>query len=173
MTDQPNDRTDEAADRAAAQRARIAQLANQRSTASRGAASRGTTPRGTTPRGAAPGGSTPRPKRRHAAQGARIAAAGMGVTTMLGLVGLMGYSQHASTASASAPAGTAAQPQVVVVIHRHGAPDTLATSVPAGTPIAAPTVSDTGSATVLTARPTVRLASTRSPAPAASTSGSR
>ena len=58
--------------------------------------------------------------------------------------------------------GLVAQPQVVVVVHRAGTPGSVATTV-------APS---TGAATKLTARPTVRPASSRAQAPAASTSGS-
>ena len=103
------------------------------------------------------------PRRRHPAQGARIAAAGLGATTMLGLVGFMGYSAHPAPAGATPPAGTpATKPQVVVVVHPAGASDPVTTTVgpsPAG-------------ATTLTARPTVRPASPQAQAPAASTRGS-
>ncbi len=113
-------------------------------------------------------------KRRHPAQGARIAAAGIGATTMLGLVGVMGYAAHSAAAPAPAPA---AQPQVVVVVHRAGAPDAIATpGAPngrrSGRTSAVPSTGAAG-ATTLTARPTVRPASPQAQAPAASTSGSR
>ena len=125
---------------AAARQARVANLGRGRSTTS--------------------GRST---KRRHPAQGSRIAAAGLGATTMLGLVGVLGH--NARQASAPVPAtnpGLVAQPQVVVVVHRAGTPGSVATTV-------APS---TGAETKLTARPTVRPASSRAQAPAASTSGS-
>ena len=94
-----------------------------------------------------------RAKRRHPAQGARIAAAGLGATTMLGLVGIMGSTSRPTSPPAPAPV---AEPQVVVVVHRPGAPDTVTTAA----------------ATPLTARPTVRPASPQAQAPAASTRGS-
>lgn len=100
-------------------------------------------------------------RRRHPAQGARIAAAGLGATTMLGLVGAMGY--DARTSPDPAPTATGqTPPPVVVVVHRPGSSDNVrGGAAPSG-----------AAATVLTARPTVRPASDRSPAPAASTSGS-
>ena len=112
-------------------------------------------------------------KRRHPAQGARIAAAGIGATTMLGLVGVMGYTAHSAPAPAPAPAPTG-QPHVVVVVHRVGAPDAIATPGAPNAPAtsAVPSTQAAG-ATTLTARPTVRPASPQAQAPAASTSGSR
>lgn len=102
-------------------------------------------------------------KRRHPAQGARIAAAGLGATTMLGLVGFMGYSARPTAAAAAPPAAApAAQPQVVVVVHPAGGADPVATTVAATPP----------AATTLTARPTVRQASPQAQQPAASTRGS-
>jgi len=133
MTDQPTEATSADEAGAAARQARIAEL-----TRTRGA------------------------KRRHPAQGARIAAAGLGATTMLGLVGFMGYSAHPTPAATPPPAAPASQPQVVVVVHPAGATDTG--------PVSADPVP--AAATALTARPTVRPASTRSQTPAASTRGS-
>lgn len=111
-------------------------------------------------------------KRRHPAQGARTAAAGIGATTMLGLVGVMGYTARPAAAPAPAPAPVS-QPQVVVVVHRSGVPDTAA-SPGAPNPDASTVVPSTNAAaaTRLTARPTVRPASPKAQAPAASTSGS-
>ncbi len=102
-------------------------------------------------------------KRRHPAQGARIAAAGLGATTMLGLVGFMGYSARPTDAAPTPPAAApAAQPQVVVVVHPAGGADPFSTPVAAASP----------AATALTARPTVRQASPQGQQPAASTRGS-
>jgi hypothetical protein len=81
---------------------------------------------------------------------------------MLGLVGLMGYAAHATSSTPPAPAPVA-QPQIVVVVHRAGAPDPVATNV-------APSAQ---AATTVTARPTVKPASRQAQAPAASTSGSK
>ncbi|MGB3410735.1 MAG: hypothetical protein WBA45_06015 [Microthrixaceae bacterium] len=113
---------------------------------------------------------TERRKRRHVAKGARIAATGLGVSTMLGLVGAMGYTKQTST-EATTQAASARQSPVVVVIHRGGSPDTVVGSVPA--PSGQVTMVDTNTPTVLKARPKVRPSTTRSQAPAASTSGSR
>ncbi|HPU38580.1 MAG TPA: hypothetical protein PLS63_03335 [Microthrixaceae bacterium] len=145
----------------------------------------------------------PGTKRRHPAHRARIAAAGIGATTMLGLVGVMGY--NAGTASPAAAAGgetttppiapSTAPPPVVVVVHP-ARPAAGAAPGPAGTqrttdvPRAAgvagaaavprPTVAPrtavappSGAATTLTARPTVRPATPHPQAPAATTHGSR
>lgn len=101
-----------------------------------------------------------RKRRRHPAQGARIAAAGLGATTMLGLVGAM-----AAAASSAPPPAPAPPAQVVVVVHRAAA-DTATDTV---------TGASTGpaEATVLQARPTVRPASPATRTPTAKTSGSR
>jgi hypothetical protein len=134
-------------------------------------------------------------RRPHKAAGARVAAAGLGMTTMFGLVAAMGYAE-ASTGTTSAQAPTpipasTAPPQVVVVMRR--TPVTPTETVPAeSVPAASAPVTAPPSAPVqLTARPDVRVitpAPTRSPsrpasptaaapaaapAPAASTSGSR
>lgn len=104
----------------------------------------------------------PARRRRHPAQGARIAAAGLGATTLLGLVGAMALDRPAG--SAATPAPSTAAPRVVVVVHRPGVPDAVAPSV-------APQAGDRA-ATPLTARPTVRPAAPAARTPAASTSGS-
>lgn len=134
-------------------------------------------------------------RRPHKAAGARVAAAGLGMTTMFGLVAAMGYAE-ASTDSTSAQAPTptpasTAPPPVVVVVRR--SPATPAESIPTeSVPADSAPVTTAPSAPVqLTARPDVRVitpAPTRSsprsssptaaapapaPAPAASTSGSR
>lgn len=129
----------------------------------------------------------PRQRRRHPAKASRVAAAGFGMATMLGLVGAMGYAQRASAgAAATAPATVPVvpqaapqpAPQVVVVIHRRPNPDAAA-SVPVTTPSTTATTATTATSapstptatTVpaapipLTARPVVVAAPT--PAPAA------
>ena len=134
MIEHPTDPTPADDASAAARRARVAALAN-------GSAKR----------------------RRHPAQGARIAAAGLGATTMLGLVGFMGYSAHPTPAATALPAAApATQPQFVVVVHPARATDPVPTT-------ASPSSS---AATTLTARPTVRPASPQAQAPTASTHGS-
>lgn len=125
---------------------------------------------------------TERKKRRHVAKGARVAAAGLGASTMLGLVGAMGYYKQDSASAAALPT-TAQQNPVMVVIHHHGSPDTVVTSVPAllgQAPMAATSelalpapTPKTIEPTVLRARPTVSPSTARSQTPAASTSGSR
>lgn len=119
---------------------------------------------------------TDRKKRPHVAKGARIAATGLGVSTMLGLIGAMGYAKQSSEAGVAQAANTRQSP-VVVVIHRSGSPDTVVGSVPAApgqaTAPGQPTMVETTPPTVLKARPTVRPSTTRSRVPAASTSGSR
>lgn len=100
-------------------------------------------------------------RRRHPATGARIAAVGLGATALLGLVGAMALDRPSGAAPTPAPA---AAPQVVVVVHRSGAPDTVATTVNPST--------GTRRSTPLTARPTVRPATPAPQAPKASTSGS-
>lgn len=51
---------------------------------------------------AATPGKVHKTKRRHPAEGARIAAVGLGATTMLGLVGYMGYSAQPAVPGTSA-----------------------------------------------------------------------
>jgi hypothetical protein len=139
MTEHPPSPTTADDASSAARQARVAELAKARSTKGRPA------------------------KRRHPAQGARIAAAGLGATTMLGLVGFMGYSARPTPAATAPPAAApSAQPQVVVVVHPAGAADPVSTTVAATPP----------AATTLTARPTVRPASPQAQQPAASTRGS-
>lgn len=90
----------------------------------------------------------PRPgRRRHPAQGARIAAAGLGATTMLGLVGAMALSP----------------PSVPV-------PPPAPSTVPAGAVVVGDGAGT--AATTASTRPTVRPAPAAPTTPAASTSGS-
>ena len=108
-----------------------------------------------------------RTKRRHPAQGSRIATVGLAATTTLGLVAVMGYSASPTSDPAPAPAPAPAhapvtRPSIIVMVRGTGPPDTIATTV---TPSA-------GATTTLTARPTVRAATSQAQAPAASTSGS-
>lgn len=121
-------------------------------------------------------GSATAPSRPHPAQGARIAAAGIGMTAMLGLVGVMGYAQR--PAAALPPAIVPPPPaQVRVVIHQDPAPIGATTVTPVtGAPASAVVLP---SAPIpLTAQPVVRQASAPQAAPAArapiaKTSGSR
>jgi hypothetical protein len=102
-------------------------------------------------------------RRRHPARGARITAAGLGATTMLSLVGVMGYRAHqAPDASPSTIGAPAEQPRIVVVVHP---------SDPGGSPGTQAAPSQTGT-TTLEARPTVRPASPQAQAPTATTHGS-
>jgi len=116
-------------------------------------------------------GRSSRAKRRHPAQGARIAAAGLGLASMFGLVGAMGLARHpsagASTVVSPAPAPVA--PQVIVVIHRDG----TVQPAPAASPAAGQVVAATQGPVVLTARPTVVPVSASAQGPAAATHGSR
>ena len=98
-----------------------------------------------------------RPRRRHPAQRARIAAVGMGASAMAGLVGLMGYNQPPSP-TPSAPAHVAVATQGSEAFGPVGIIDNPSTA-PAGN-------------TTLTARPSVRPAPPTAQAPAASTRGS-
>lgn len=98
--------------------------------------------------------------RQGVATGSKIAAAGFGMASMLGLVGVMGLVQRNSGSNDTLQVAPPAQ--VVVVIH------------PATTPDATPAVlaATPNQPTVLNAQPTVRQAPA-SQAPAAKTSGSR
>jgi len=143
-----------------------------------------------------PESSAPRARKRHPAAGARIVAAGVGVSTLLGIVAAMGVADALSAPEPSAldaagPPMPATQPRVIVRIHRPApttpttvaADDTTATTTPAPPePV------------VLSARPDVRVVTAPAarsssssgtnqqatpapaapaPAPAATTSGSR
>jgi hypothetical protein len=109
-----------------------------------------------------------RTSRAGAARGSKIAAAGLGVTAMLGLVAAMGFVSTTSASTPPAPVETVPPVQVVVVVHpADGTADSTAVAdlpgVVAATP--APPI-------VLSAQPTVRQAPA-SQAPAAKTNGSR
>ena len=112
----------------------------------------------------AAGAATHGSARQGVATGSKIAAAGFGMATMLGLVGVMGLAQGNSgsydTLQAAPPA------QVVVVIH----PATTPGATPGATP--AVVAATPNQPIVLTAQPTVRQAPA-SQALAAKTSGSR
>ncbi len=99
--------------------------------------------------------------RRKPAAGAKIAAAGVGMTVMFGLVGAMALAQNRGS-STPQPAAPTAPAQIVVVIH----PGT-ATGAVTGTP----TVNASSKPIQLAAKPVVRQAPAQ--APAAKTSGSR
>jgi hypothetical protein len=101
-----------------------------------------------------------------AARGSKIAAAGLGLTTMLGLVAAMGYSRASSVSTPPVPTAPASPPQVVVVIHPADA--TPATGVVPGVAEQAATVPL--QPIVLNAQPTVRQAPA-SPAPTQAPAG--
>lgn len=121
---------------------------------------------------AAQGDNTAASARRHPAKGARIAAAGLGMTTMLGLVGVMGYATP-STSAATQPAPTPA-PRIVIVVHQN--PGTTSTDPGALTASAtnagASTNPSAAAPIALTARPVVRQAPAAQ-TPIAKTHGSR
>ncbi len=137
-----------------------------------------------------PANSTPapvrRPRRRHAARGSRIASAGLGVTTMLGLVASMGVANAVADDAASTSAATTPLPTAATspTIPGSTAPTaTLPPATEATTPTPAPVTTDLAPVT-LTARPEVRVvtpapaaaaaptAAAPAPAPAATTRGS-
>jgi hypothetical protein len=103
---------------------------------------------------------TDRTRRKHVAQGSRIAAAGAGLATMFGLVGAMGVAAQNDAVTTAPPAPAAVPTAQIVVVHRPAAAGVAADSVtpPASAPIP------------LTARPTVRPAAA---APVATSNGSR
>lgn len=123
-------------------------------------------------------------RRRHPAQGARIVAAGLGISTMFGLVATMGIAQATASTATSAPVLVATPtppppppPSAVT------APTSLPTPAPTSTPdpvtTVAPTPAPSTGPIVLTARPQVRVVqpaptaqAAPPPAPAATTSGS-
>ena len=132
-------------------------------------------------------GSRPaRRERRHPARGARVAAAGIGVTAMLGLMSAMGAASPGAKTASPAPAPVAA-PNHVVVVHRASAEKAGPDHSPSPAPIALTarrvvhTVitgtagSSSGSATASSSSPTVRAYSAppAAAAPAATTSGSQ
>lgn len=149
----------------ALRRAKVEELQRKR------AASAGTQGRTSVPEQGAPAGRGS--GRKGVATGSKIAAAGFGMATMLGLVGAMGFAQKNSDSTVTPPVIPPAQ--VVVVIHpatgtttgaTTGAPGATAASTPAVV-AAAP-----NQPIVLSAQPVVRQAPA-SQAPAAKTSGSK
>lgn len=102
----------------------------------------------------------PRRRRPHPALGARIAATGLGVTTLFGLVAAMGAGR-AEGATTPSPTAAAAPVRTVIVVHHPGAVDAAVSPAAPSAP------------TALTARPVVRAAPPAASAPAARTSGSR
>jgi hypothetical protein len=129
--------------------------------------------------------SAPRARRRHPALAGRIAVAGIGVSTMLGMVGAFTLSERAAAGGSVTSGPVATQPvQVVVVIHPAtsvpGTGDGTVTTVPglAVPAVAVPTVAvpaATAPPVVLTAKPQVQPAPASAPAPqqVVKTSGSK
>lgn len=111
---------------------------------------------------------TPVTNRAAAAQGSKIAAAGLGLAGMFGLVAVMGFSSRTSASTPPEPVGSVPQARVVVVLHP--AAGAVGSSTSPGDPaVVAPTP---GQPVVLTAQPTVRQAPAAA-APAGKTNGSR
>jgi hypothetical protein len=148
----------------ALRRAKVEELQRKRA-ASTGAQGRSPAPvaDGPVPIGRATG-------RKGVATGSKIAAAGFGMATMLGLVGAMGFAQNNSGSTGTPQVIPPAQ--VVVVIHPA---TTVATAggVPGATAAATPAVvaAAPNQPIVLNAQPVVRQAPA-SQAPVAKTSGS-
>ena len=109
-----------------------------------------------------------RTSRAGAAQGSKIAAAGFGVTAMLGLVAAMGFASTTSASTPPAPMETVSAAQVVVVVHP--ADGTAGSTTVAGSPNVV--AASPSRPIVLSAQPTVRQAPA-SHAPTAKTNGSR
>jgi hypothetical protein len=102
------------------------------------------------------------------ASGSKVAAAGLGFATMLGLVAAMGVAGRSSAAAPPPAAPLPAAPDhVVVVIHPADA-----TAGQGGAPTAAGSAPASSQPIVLSPQPTVRQAPA-SPAPTARTNGSR
>lgn len=165
-----------------AQRERIAQLR-----ARRGQTSDLPAPAG--PAFAASEPASPRRRRkRHPAQGSRVAAAGVGAVTMLGIVTVLGLDHpfvgagdtSPSPPADPAPAGSPAIPRIQVVIHRTpaanpaGTPaDEVTTTVSPDTPSeAAPPTPEAPGPIVLTANPVVQTVTVTGPPRAAPTRAS-
>ena len=124
-----------------------------------------------------------RARRRHPAAGGRIVAAGLGATTMFGLIAVMGVAQAASSSTTSTPAidGPISLTPLPTIVPTIAPAPTIAptpTVAPVGTP-------DPGVVTgqaavpapiVLQARPDVQVVTPapaqQAPAPVATTSGS-
>lgn len=120
----------------------------------------------------------PKRKRPHPAQGSRIAAAGVGMVSMFGIVAGLGWAQRSTAAEPPAPVPTVAPAQVIVVVHHTngtttvGADATGATSTGATTPGVVPAAAPVAAPIPLVAQPTVRPAPAAQPANG-STHGSR
>ncbi len=104
-------------------------------------------------------------RRRSTATGSKIAAVGVGMTVMFGLVGAMALAQNRGS-STPQPVQPTAPAQIVVVIH----PGT-ASGAGTATGTGVPTVNASSKPIQLAAQPVVRQAPAQ--APAAKTSGSR
>lgn len=126
-----------------------------------------------------------RRRKRHVARGGRIVAAGLGATTLLGIVGVLGLDNTAATNETKTGEATPvvqhpAPPPIQVVVHRIPATRTTAPSQPAttasGDADATPAPAVPATPIVLTAQPVVRTvtvdAPTQTTAPAATTRGS-
>lgn len=120
-----------------------------------------------------------RPRRRHHALGSRIVAAGLGATTMFGILTALGRATPASSTDTQVPHGPAPAPQPIrIVIHR--VPTTVADQpavAPAIDQVEAVAPTAPGAPIELTAEPVVRTITVESapaprPAPVATTSGS-
>ena len=120
-----------------------------------------------TPRRATPPSQPQRRRRRHPATGARIVAAGLGASTLFGLVATMGIAQvraestPSSTGATLAPVSPITPTAPLTIV-----PVAVLTPTPASAPVGA---------IVLQARPDVRVvtpAAAAAPAPVATTSGS-
>jgi hypothetical protein len=112
-----------------------------------------------------------RPRRKSVAQGSKIAATAIGMTTMFGLVAAMGAAaNNANTTAAVAAPAPVAPAQVVVMIHPAGSASPVAANVVGAQAATAQPASATP--IVLSAQPIVRQAPA-SPAPAAKTNGSK
>jgi hypothetical protein len=123
-----------------------------------------------------------RRRRKSPAQGSKIAATAIGLTTMLGLVAAMGAATSNSSAAAPAASAAAAVPaapvapaQVIVMIHPAGSGSPVVAATTAGAQPAAVQPAAV-QPIVLSAQPIVRQASAspaQAPAPAATTRGSK
>jgi hypothetical protein len=142
----------------------------------------------TTARVAGPTSPSRRKRRRHPAKGARIVAAGLGASTMFGLVAAMGIASAAANSSqaATSPVNTPVNPAQAATVPNTVAPNTVAPNTEAPNTVApnavAPNTGQTPAPSgpiVLQARPQVSVvnptpapAAAPAPAPAAVTSGS-
>jgi len=153
-----------------ARRAKVEELQRRRSARSGSAAGSGAGADATA--AAEPVRSAPR-LRGGAAQGSKIAVAGFGLATMLGLVAAMGFAGKSSASAPAEPVATIAPAQVVVMVHP--ADGSAATAAVPGAPVvsgAGVVVVTPSQPIVLSAQPAVRQAPA-SQAPAGQTNGSR